>query len=350
MKTGLRPASDAPRLLLADYLTGQLPPHPAATDYLGVLPFGMYANDKFGDCGPVSVANSRRLTTARLASAMVEPTQDDVFDLYRRSGNPDFDPSTGAGDNGVDMKVCLSAAVNGGIGGVKALGFAAVDVHDHEQVRAAIALFGGLLFGVNLQVAQQGQTNQGTWDYVPSGDWGGHAILAGAYDPNEVTLITWARKVMATNAFTDHQLLEAYVVIWPEHLTDQGFLAGVNLAAFAEDYQTITGRSFPVPVPAPAPVPVPVPAPVPGPVPAPVPVPVPVPTPPPAPVPAPAPAPVPAPVPVPVPPSPPTGGGAPFLGADPVVAAHVVAAAERLGLSASGWLNRHLTHYFHLHG
>lgn len=263
MKLGLRPPDRSkPRLRLANFLTGVVPAHPASADYLAGLQFGLYGNDRYGDCGPVSVANSRREVTARLSGRMVAPTQDDVFDLYRRSGNPQFDPATGADDNGVNMQEMLGAVQRGGIGGTRCLGFAQVDTSNLDEMQAAVAVFGFLLLGVTLEAAQQSQTQSGVWDYRPSGMWGGHAILGGAYasSPAELEVITWAQHVKMTSAFMRHQLSEAWAVVWPEHLTDHGFLQGVDLRAFAAAWEAVTGLPFPAPVPPPPPPPPPPPS------------------------------------------------------------------------------------------
>lgn len=259
LKLGLRPATPAKqRLRLRDYL---LPAHPVSVNYLSGVQFGLYGNDRYGVCGPTSVANSRRLITAKLKGQMQAPTQDDVFDLYRRSGNPNFDPATGADDNGVNMQEMLQAVVSGGIGGVKALAFAAVDPSNIEELKAAIAIFGFNLFGVTLSLAQQ--TQQAVWDYIRAAIWGGHAILGGAYQnqPEGIDIVSWAKIFRMTDAFMLHQETEAWVVIWPEHLTDSGFLQGVNLAALAADYEAMTGKKFPAVVPPTPPGPTPGPTP-----------------------------------------------------------------------------------------
>lgn len=261
LKLGLRPATPAKqRLRLRDYL---LPAHPVSVNYLSGVQFGLYGNDRYGVCGPTSVANSRRLITAKLKGQMQAPTQDDVFDLYRRSGNPNFDPATGADDNGVNLQEMLHVVNVTGIGGVKCIAFAAVDPSNIEELKAAIAIFGDVVFGVTLQTIQQSQTATGVWDYRPSRTWGGHAILGGAYqnNPEGIEVITWAQVVRMTDAFMLHQETEAWVVIWPEHLTDSGFLQGVNLAALAADYEAITGKKFPAIVPPPSPGPTPGPTP-----------------------------------------------------------------------------------------
>jgi hypothetical protein len=276
-RLGRKKPSNKPSLRLSGYLTGTVPAHPAAADHFAkVSDWGLYDNDQYGDCGPTSVANSRKLITRYLAAQESSPSQDDVFDLYKRSGNPDFDPATDADDNGVDMQTMLSAVVKGGIGGVKALGFAKVDVTNLEEMRAAIAIFGFLLLGVDLQTAQQTQTDNKLWDYKSTAEWGGHAILNGRYvtesGHDRSAVITWAEVVDMTDAFIAHQLDEAWVVIWPEHLTSETFLAGVDLTAFAADYKALTGRDFPAAVPpTPAPTPAPTPSPTPDPTPTPTP-------------------------------------------------------------------------------
>lgn len=271
-KLGRRAPKRAPSLKLGAYLTGIIPTHPDAADHFGAITdWGLYANDRYGDCGPVSVANQRKLVTKYLTGVEVSPTQDDVFDLYKRSGNPAFP----AEDNGVDMQTMLEAVVAGGIGGTKAIAFASVDPKNLDQIDAAIAIFGSVLFGVALDTAQQSQPQ--LWQYQPSGTWGGHAVLSGLYtvpEPSgaDVRVITWGRVVATTDLFLQNQLEEVWVVIWPEHLGSAAFQWGVDLAALALDYKALTGNDLPVPTPPPPPPPPPVPAPVdPGPLPSPTP-------------------------------------------------------------------------------
>jgi hypothetical protein len=253
-------------LRLGEYLTGKLPDHPPTVDYFSRIPrWCLGRNTEFGTCGPTSFANLVLLVTTWLADSPFMPTDDDIIDLYRRSGNPDFDPVTGLGDNGVDMTVMLAEAVKNGIGGpdgVKPLAFAAVNGHDPEEVWAASSLFGATLWGCDLTEAQ---AQQQVWDTVP-GDpvWGGHAIVAaGRYDDRAGTvkdrtgLVSWADPTFdATDTFIKDQVPERYVVIFDWHLKSRTFLNGINLTTLAADYTALTGRPFPGgPVPAPSPSP-----------------------------------------------------------------------------------------------
>lgn len=263
MQLGRRAPKNAPALYAASFLIPPAPEHAPACDNLTqVTDWGLYGNDQYGDCGPVSVANQRKQVTRYLTGREQSPTQADVFDLYRRSGNPNFDPATGADDNGVDMQTMLEAVHTGGIAGTKCVGFAKIDTSNLDEVHAAIAIFGSVLLGVNLQVAQQAQTGQHLWEYTPGSPvWGGHAVLAGSYTANpgaDVAVITWADTVTTTDPFWTRQVEEAWVVIWPEHLGTVEFQTGVDMAALASDYRDLTGRPFPIPAPSPQPPPTPV--------------------------------------------------------------------------------------------
>jgi hypothetical protein len=254
-KLGRRPPSRKPALTLGSFLrAGGVPAHPVTGDHFGKFTFGLYDNDKYGDCGPTSVANLVRLVSGGLLGTEVVPSQDDVFDLYRRSGNPQFDPASDADDNGVDMQTMLEALVAGGIGDgtgkkLKPVAFAKVDVSSDDELTAAVSIFGGVLWGVDLQTAQQSQTDAHPpkWDYHKSGEWGGHAILSGAYESGALEdVISWGERIEATANFRRHQLEEAWVVVWPWNLEHPSFQQGIDVAALAAAYKGLTGRDLPV--------------------------------------------------------------------------------------------------------
>jgi len=249
---GRRPPKNAPALRASQFLTGVIPAHPVAADNLSKATYGLYDNDTYGVCGPTSVANQRRQITAYLGGKQVDPTQNDVFDLYKRSGNPNFDPADpgGPGDGGVDMQTMLEEVQRNGIGGEKCLAFAKLDAQNVEEVRAWIAIFGGVLVGVNLLTAQQSQ--QVIWDYKRSAEWGGHAVFGGGYDPNP-EIISWAEKYETTPSFWSHQTEEVWGVIWRENVGTTQFEQGVDKQALETAYTELTGRPFPSVDPQPTP-------------------------------------------------------------------------------------------------
>jgi hypothetical protein len=260
---GLRRPSAKPTLKAHHYLTTPLPSVPASVDHLGAATFGLDNNDKYGVCGPTSLDNYCRMVTLALTGEQWSADwEQDILPLYRRQ-NPDFDPATGQGDGGVDMKTMLADAVKHGFGPhggpQEVLGFAELDVRNEAGIRAAVALTGGVLLGVNLQLANEQQLDghPPVWDYMAkSGDWGGHAILDGAYVASgQEDCITWAQRVGMTPSFLKHRRMEAYLVILRAHLGSKRFLDGIDMGAFVADIEAITGRPFPAANITPSPAP-----------------------------------------------------------------------------------------------
>jgi hypothetical protein len=260
-KLGRRPPKNAPALRLSSFLQA-IPDHPLAEDNLTRVPTWILGgNDKYSDCGPVSVANDRLQITTYLTDQPMAASQFDIFDLYRRSGNPDFDPATDNDDNGVDMQTMLEALMEGGIAGIKPVCFAKIDHTNIDEIDAALAIFGSCLFGVTLDDAQKKQSPTGQWDYSPSQVWGGHAILSGSYrrpgtSDDRIGVVTWAQVMECTDAFIENQLEEAWVVIWPEHLGTSQFEQGIDSEKLAAAYRALTGDTI-AQLPSPTPIPIP---------------------------------------------------------------------------------------------
>jgi hypothetical protein len=236
----------------------RLVPPKAVDHFAKVTDWGLYENDQFGVCGPTGAANFRKMITLYLTGTEASPTQDDVFALYKLQ-NPDFDPATGAGDNGVDLQTMCEDLVKVGIGGVKALGFFKVDVANAAERKECVTLLGAILLGVNLENAQQEQTDLAPprWSYSKSAEWGGHCILHGKYEESIDDNISWAEDIQADKSFQDEQYSEGWGIIWPEHTGLVGFQEGIDLQRLAADYKQLTGRDFPMtnpndPVPTPA--------------------------------------------------------------------------------------------------
>lgn len=287
-KYGRRTPSRRRAIPFSRIFSGKVPAHPAAADYLARLNGGwqMLGNDRAGCCVAATWANFRRLVTA-IAGVERYPDQDSVWAVYKTQ-NPGFNPNgtadtNGPGsvhDQGMDIQTLLEYLVkHGGPDGVKALGFAKVDPTNVDEVKAAIAIFGALWTGIVVQDANEQEFAEGKpWDYHRnSPDAGGHSVLTGGYGApgagplgGDERMETWAEETSFTDRYWNRKVEEAWVVIWPEHLTHPDFLEGIDLAAFAAAYTAITGRPFPAVVPPqPAPVPSPPPSPTPSPAPTP---------------------------------------------------------------------------------
>jgi hypothetical protein len=270
---GRRPPKRAQALKLKDYLTGIVPAVPATEDYLAQLAGGwqMLGNDQAGDCVAVTWANVRRIVTTLLTAVPSYPPQDLVWKIYQTQ-NPNFNPNggvaTGPGspsDGGMDIQTLLEYLVSdGGPDGTRALGFASVNHTDPAEVKAAIALFGYVWTGISVLGVNQQEFSAGQpWDYSPSSPVdGGHSVVTGGYGTpgagplgGDERFITWAAETSFTDSFWQHEVDEAWVVIWPEHLGSREFLAGVDMAQLAADYQVLTGNAFPASVTPPKPEP-----------------------------------------------------------------------------------------------
>lgn len=230
------------------------PQHPITVDDLGSVDYALDENDRFGVCVPTSFDNFRRMVTTLLTGSTITTDQETVFAWYR-SQNPNFNPDAYSeeDDQGMVIQYFLEWLVTQGL----ILGFASVDVNDLNMLQAASYLFLGLIVGVDLKTPQQGQTRLGYWDHVPgdTDEWGGHAVMVGAYSGDNLENITWDMRVRMTRAFIENQLDEAYVVILPDHISHPAFRAGFDLEKFAKAYEEITGRPFPVSIPPAPPVP-----------------------------------------------------------------------------------------------
>lgn len=277
-KYGRRAPKQAPALRFARFFTGKVPAHPAAADYLARLTaWQMLGNDVAGDCVAVTYANVKRLVSF-IAGAENYPSQDEVWAIYRTQ-NPHFDPNGTAdtdgpgstADGGMDIQTLLEYLVKRGA----VLAFARVDPSSPDEVKAAIAIFGFVWTGIVVQDANMQDFDNGKpWGYHRSSpDDGGHSVITGGYGAagpgplgGDERFITWAEETSFTDAYWRRKVEEAWVVVWPEHLTHPAFLDGVDLAALAADYTALTGKPFPAVVPpAPTPAPSPPPSPTPSP-------------------------------------------------------------------------------------
>jgi hypothetical protein len=242
-----------------------IPDHPFSEDYLSKLQnWQMLGNDQYGDCVAVTWANMRRLVTGILANESY-PTMDQVIALYKTQ-NPNFPKQ----DDGMDIQTCLEYLHRRGApDGTKVVAFARVNLSNLDEVKAALAIFGCLWLGINVQKANMTEFGNGQpWDYVPgSANEGGHSVLGGGYlsiASNDVRFITWAQETGFTDNFWNKQVEEAWVAIWPEQLGTAQFQEGIDFDKLAADYKQLTGSDLVItPTPTPRP-PTPGPTPAPG--------------------------------------------------------------------------------------
>lgn len=249
LKFGKKPPQNKPALRLRSFLSGTLPEHPLEAHHLNIGGWQMLGNDRWGDCVAVTWADIRRIMT-RLAGTEHYPTLDEVLAVYKTQ-NPGF-PSQ---DDGMYIQELLGYLhKNAGPDGAKPIAFARVDQLDPEEVAAAIAIFGCLWVGFNVQEMHMSYDwPRGLpFDYHPGDEWiGGHSVIIGGYDSDRVgpgkEMKTWAKVTAFTDEGWANCVDEAWVVVWPENLGTSQFQVGIDRTALANAYQVLTGRELPLP-------------------------------------------------------------------------------------------------------
>ena len=233
--------TDVRTLALARYLDrAVLPTPPAAFDETTNVPdWPMYANDRVGDCTIAAAAHMVEAWTGTHGDP-VEIAEPDVLDAFDKVKITD--PFTG--EAGAVVLDVLKLWREPGIGGHRIGAFARLAAHDHDLVRTAAWLFGGLYLGVQLpETAQQ----QDMWDWTGQlngparpGSWGGHAVDVVRYDESTLTVVTWGALKGLTWSFWDRYVDEAYCILSQDFLDGDRAPNGFDLEALKADLALIT--------------------------------------------------------------------------------------------------------------
>ena len=235
---------------MESFLTGVIPPYPPSWTYIfdSLADWKLLGNNEIGDCAAVSAANMVRTITALLGSKEMYPSFSQVEALYRTQ-NPYYP----AQDEGMDLQTMFEYMLHTGWpNGQKIVAFAKFDPNIPDVARAAISIFGTPILGAWISQGVKEDFYAGRpWDYHPrSPILGGHAVMAGAYKGeslSDVGFVSWAEECYMTDAFLKNCMMQAWIVIRPEHLATEGFQQGIDLAALKSAYQAFTGRSMDVP-------------------------------------------------------------------------------------------------------
>lgn len=236
---GRRPARfDFRTLRFAKYASlSDLPPAPLSKNWgeaVGI-DLGMMGNDAVGDCTCAALAHAIQTWTANgsniaLPHGELELDAASVLDMYSKiTGYNPNDPETDQGAVELDV---LRYVKRFGFSGLPIDAFVSIEPMNHDHVRQAIALFGGVYIGVALPISAQDQavwTDDDRFDKSGApGSWGGHAVWVPSYDVDGVTCVTWGGLQRMTWGFWDSYVDEAYALlssVWapPEGLSPSGF-------------------------------------------------------------------------------------------------------------------------------
>lgn len=232
----LPPKFDPRTLRLASYIEKRkLPRIPSAhtLSHKTVAAFpdlGMMRNDALGDCTVAAIGHAYQTWTVYGGVGPWRPTDDAIVTVYDRVN--------GGADNGAAMLDVLNTVRDTGIGGRRIYAFVAIDPTNHDQVRTAHFLFGGIYAGASMPRAAQ---DQAVWDVTTGngsepGSWGGHAFYVPDYAKKTNRCVTWGALQSFTWEWWDRYVDEAYAIldadfIGPDHRSP----AGISFAALAND-------------------------------------------------------------------------------------------------------------------
>jgi hypothetical protein len=162
----------------------------------------MMCNDRLGCCTIAGAGHAIQVWTAN--TGKMETVADPEIEEYyaKWDGYVPGDVSTDNG--GVELDV-LKDWKSQGLDGNGLLAFADANVVNLQEIRQAIALFGGVYIGISLPLTAQ---TQDVWDVASDagsdaskGSWGGHCVFVASYDQSSFTCITWGALKTMTLAF-----------------------------------------------------------------------------------------------------------------------------------------------------
>jgi hypothetical protein len=234
------PHVDYRTLRLKSYLTPAIPAPPASYNVLTnvyaklntkdpALLFPIDGNDTLGDCTIAALAHAD--TTYRgLVGKEKIMSRVAVVKLYMHL--------SGGVDSGLNVLDVLNYWHQHAVSGDQILAFVSIDPKNHTHIQQAIKLFGGAYLGFQVQqnCVQEFDAHQ-PWTPGPLTN-DGHAVFAVAYDQNGVTVLTWGNTQLATWAWWDECVDEAYAIVPPE-AKKPDFAPGFNVTQLLADLAAV---------------------------------------------------------------------------------------------------------------
>ena len=204
----------------------------------------MYDNDTLGDCTIAAAGHMIEEWTAAAGDPKL-PSEGDIEIGYWETGDPPATTGVPSGptDTGRDEISVLNYWRQTGFGGDKIQVYTSITPTDHDILRAALYLFGGVYTGVSLPLTAQ---TQAEWDVggdptdqngpAYPGSWGGHAVPnRPVWDGQTLEVVTWGATLRMTLAFSDAYVEEIYAVLSPDWFNGTKAANGLDTDALQAD-------------------------------------------------------------------------------------------------------------------
>lgn len=186
---------------LLDFVTAPLPKAPDSYDGITGAKIQMFGNNRYGNCVFAAMANFDAIR-AKLEQRETDCTEEDVVAEYMKYNHGQ---DVGANE-GEALREAQDRGFKLGPGDPWRLanGTVTIPVKNVEAMLSLITLLGAVYLGVELPNSAQSQK---VWDVTGSmrgdsapGTWGGHALLAGAFDrkAGTIDLVTWGGRQTVT--------------------------------------------------------------------------------------------------------------------------------------------------------
>jgi hypothetical protein len=167
--------------------------------------FPLDGNGTYGDCVMCGVAHSQTVWNGLIGHKKIM-SEKSVIKTYFKL--------TSGEDSGLSILNTLKYWHNRAINTEKIIVFAEINPKNHDHLKLAIELFGGVMLGMQVQKDAEKDFENGTiWTpgkLIPDA---GHCIYGVDYDKDTISMLTWGGIQKGNYAWADCCLDEAYAII-----------------------------------------------------------------------------------------------------------------------------------------